>query len=244
MLSRKARRESVLAILMRDVPQLRTAKDPLEIARLSLPWVASACVWGIETSPFHDLSADEIYHDRWQAGTGATCGGMSLFFKKVLNGFGVDAFTLNFGDDGTRVTHMIVVVPSGDSFYGFDPFTGTYFVDAFGRFADILAMQVRSVQVEYRRDGVGPLVVGLLKEWKQKGLDGTQDATFPNGKCSGFQYTRAIMLATWPELQQQGFDTEQEITPQLLRRGVISHDGGNRGELLKQQIADLASCVL
>lgn len=166
---------------------------------------------------------------------------MALFFKKVLQEFGVAAFTLNLGEDGSGASHVTVVVPvehdEQHQFYIFDPLMGVYFVDGMGDLAttaDMLAKPVRSVQVPYQRDYVGESA--WLLELKQSGMRGTENVRCRGNRCTGHQYTIELMLETWgPTLAQAGFDQQQEILPQLLRRGIISHDGGALGDTLCQQ---------
>lgn len=55
---------------------------------------------------------------------GVACGGHSVFFRHVLDLFGIDAFTINFGIPNSFATHVTVVVPHGGEFYMLDPSFG------------------------------------------------------------------------------------------------------------------------
>ena len=236
--------QNVEEIVKKEIPALLSETNPLEIARLTLPWAASVSDWGGGKTQFHNLSANEIYYNCWLADhEGTSCGGMALFYKKLLHLLGVsEAFTLNFGVPNTNITQVTVIVPirtsTGYDFFMFDPLTGTYFVDAKGQYASltkVLTEPVTPVQVEFERDFIGP--PNFMR--RIKGIPGTENTNITPNKTTGLQYTREVMLSHWtPGLIENGFDLNQEILPQLLRRKIISHDGGSLGDLLTQQIAD------
>lgn len=58
---------------------------------------------------------------------GVSCGGMAVFARRVFQRFGIDAFTINYGVPGTRVTHVSLVVPYGDKFLLVDPTFGVFY---------------------------------------------------------------------------------------------------------------------
>lgn len=56
----------------------------------------------------------ELYYDYFEpAIRGVYCGGMALFLKQVLGLFGIESFTVDFGNVVGGLTHVTVVVPVG-----------------------------------------------------------------------------------------------------------------------------------
>jgi hypothetical protein len=117
-------------------------KDRLQaIAEIS-DWVSNTVDWGNtnrEAGYFHNNPAHIIYYDRILKDRGGdTCGGFSIFLKKVLKIFGIDSFEINFGIREYGLTHVVVIVPIKEGkhydFYIIDPFFNGYFTNNENRF--------------------------------------------------------------------------------------------------------------
>ena len=52
---------------------------------------------------------------------------LCIFYRKVLNLFGIDAFELTFGSKDRTISHTTVVVPIGEDFFIFDPTFAAYY---------------------------------------------------------------------------------------------------------------------
>ena len=67
---------------------------------------------------------------------GISCGGFSVFFQRVLQLFGINAFTVNYGIQSSFVTHVTVIVPHDGNFYVLDPSFDVTFMRE-GRMLDV-----------------------------------------------------------------------------------------------------------
>lgn len=124
------------ALILADVPALQSAlaRDRQAAARALLNWTANTVDLGFgdsvdaTTSSEYEMGAAEAYQEIWSGDRGGTaCGGFADFFAKVLSLFGFDAFTVDFGDAVTHVTHVTTVALIDGRFYILDPtFNGVY----------------------------------------------------------------------------------------------------------------------
>ena len=126
-------------LILADVPTLQIAleRDRTAAARALLNWTANIVDLGFgdsveaTTSREYEMGAAEAYQELWLGDRGGTaCAGFADFFVKVLSLFGFEAFTLDFGDAATHVTHVTTIALIEERFYVLDPtFNGVY-VDA------------------------------------------------------------------------------------------------------------------
>ena len=115
--------------------------DRLLAARMLLDWASTAANFAVgsriatETNQFvGTASAAELYYEQFLPNKGAVfCGGMAVFYDRVLKIFGYDSFTINFGDLRDDLNHVATNVPIWDSatwkHYLFDPTFNTTFHD-------------------------------------------------------------------------------------------------------------------
>ena len=157
--------------------------DRLLAARMILDWASNSANFGAgsqivtETNEFLGESATELYYEHFLPNRGAVyCGGMAVFYDRVLKAFGYDSFTINFGDVRDGLSHVAVSLPICDGatlkHYLFDPTFNTTFhyraggcqldffelVDAFDAGGlDRIEVRTRSIQ---GRDwiSIGPLM--------------------------------------------------------------------------------------
>lgn len=92
-----------------------------------------------------DYSQSEVAHSRFSPGNlgahhiyfkyfendvaGGYCGGTSVFFARVLQLAGFDAFTFDFGELAGDLTHVTTIVANEDKFYLYDATFGMYLAD-------------------------------------------------------------------------------------------------------------------
>ena len=115
--------------------------DRMLAARMLLNWASNAVNFSVggalvqATTDFVlKASAAEVYYGQFLAKKGAVyCSGMALFFDRLLKAFGYDSFTIDFGDLGDWLTHVVVIVPvwdgTGWEHHIFDPTFNTTFHD-------------------------------------------------------------------------------------------------------------------
>ena len=96
--------------------------DRLLAARMLLDWAANAGKLAMNaelsqaTIPFvQRASAGETYYEQFLPREGAvSCGGIAIFYDRLLKIFGYDSFTIDFGDQRDGLTHATVVVSFWD----------------------------------------------------------------------------------------------------------------------------------
>jgi hypothetical protein len=124
--------------------------DRKAAARALLNWTANVVDLGVgltvdvATLREYEMGAAEAYQELWSTGSdGTACGGFADFFAKLLPLFGYEAFTVNFGYDGTPVTHVTTIARIDAELYILDPtFNGLYVNSQSGepmKIADLLA---------------------------------------------------------------------------------------------------------
>lgn len=86
----------------------------------------------------------------------ATCGLAAQIMVKILIQNGIDAYTYNFGFEGTGYTHVVVLVKNNGRYFIYDPFINYTLLDVAGNNMDIerLLLQIAgdSVQVKFSVD--------------------------------------------------------------------------------------------
>ncbi len=133
--------EDLRQMLLTEIPELRESlqNDPLHAARLLLNWASnvgdfagSSEIIKITDPGFSKKSVSQMYYDIFDTNNGGVyCGGMSVFFDKLLKLFDYDSFTINFGTKQNDLTHVTVIVSQKESdgwrYYIFDPtFNATF----------------------------------------------------------------------------------------------------------------------
>lgn len=119
--------------LYSEIDGLSSESDKLKKALLLLRWAAPRINWaigdGISRTSTDYIGANLVgqsFGHLFSGGNGGVyCGGAAQLFAKTLGLFGIDAFTIDFGDQKSGLTHVSVIVPvfnpSGWSFYLVDP---------------------------------------------------------------------------------------------------------------------------
>jgi len=133
--------EDLRQMLLTEIPALKESlqNDRLHAARLLLNWASNVGDFAISPEireitnlGFSKKSASQIYYDIFDSNNGGVyCGGMSVFFDKLLKLFDYDSFTINFGHKQDDLTHVTVIVSQKQSdgwlYYIFDPtFNATF----------------------------------------------------------------------------------------------------------------------
>jgi len=112
----------------------RIIEEAPEVAQLSgidkaialLQWASTTGDYspdpGLTPASFETWSAQKMVYDFFDHDLGGiSCGGYAVFFRKILNLFGIDAFEVNYGIPNSYVTHVTVIVPDRGEFYVLDP---------------------------------------------------------------------------------------------------------------------------
>lgn len=115
-------------------------RDVLKVARQLLKWSANKIdvTWdkrfAFETEPLlKNQTVAEMFtmFDRNQAA--ALCGESSVFLEKVLETFGIDAITVNYGRQECCLTHVTVLLATKEGnrrrYFVFDPYYSFYLYD-------------------------------------------------------------------------------------------------------------------
>jgi len=88
----------------------------------------------------------------------ASCGLAGQIMVKILLENGIDAYTYNFGFDGTPFTHIMVLIKYGGRYLIYDPFINYTLLDASGNKMDLqrLLMQIAgdSLELKFSEDTV------------------------------------------------------------------------------------------
>lgn len=103
--------------------------NPFQAAQLILDWASNNADYAVSpslavtlTSTISTQSASQIYNNSFAPHTGAGyCGAMAVFGSDVLNLFGFDTFTVDFGDTTSSLTHVSVILAWQGQFYMYDP---------------------------------------------------------------------------------------------------------------------------
>lgn len=138
----------LLDLLEREIPGIAelTAEDPLAGARELLNWAAVNGDWTEEPSLERRIypqvvgnPAGYAYFEIFAKDKGGVfCGGLAVFFNKLLHLYGYDSFVVDFGDPRGGLTHLTTVVALPDEtgerrFYIFDPWLNATFRRGAGR---------------------------------------------------------------------------------------------------------------
>jgi hypothetical protein len=126
-------------------PVLGLPAGPLAQADALLRWASGVMTWSnapiVGVADFAALSAGEMVDRVFgpRAG-GVACGGMGVFYRRLLDLFGVPSVLLQCGFEDS-INHVTVLVPADGRWFLFDPmFAGTYRpADAWG-FLDLGAV--------------------------------------------------------------------------------------------------------
>lgn len=145
-------------LILDVIPGIAQTDDPIEKALLITDWASRNVVLGstTNTSALESLSPGRLYFDYWQprAGSGS-CGSFAVFNARLLEMFGLDAFTIDFGmADGSFVTHVSTVLgieeDSEWNYYLMDPtFNGTFWAnDQVADLVDVIAGRLPEASFE------------------------------------------------------------------------------------------------
>ncbi len=239
-------------LILAETPELAALleSDRLEAARVLLDWAANrvdqADLPSInrETTPrLKALSAARIYYEWFEPDRGGVfCGGMSVFYDKVLRLFGYRSFTINYGLLADDLTHVTVLVAQGRGeqlrFYLLDPTFNLTFRDEAGAIlplSEVLARDPGEIVVEEksldRRDFVTlkALVGGNISRSEEIELRQTAKAAFEaGGKVELGTYRRpGYSVADYYEsfgdlLRTHGYSADLDGFIQLFRTRVFS----------------------
>ena len=147
--------------LLEEIPGLAAALESGEVVRaahLLLDWAAPVIDWGKPSARVSQTinmgSAANIFSEVFLGDMGGTyCGGSAIFYRKLLEMFGLEAFTVDCGLElggEQKLTHkttfLVVEKSEGYAYYLLDPTTGGTFMDrdaAGGEYLDLAAVLVR-----------------------------------------------------------------------------------------------------
>ena len=126
----------------KDIPDIKklVENEPLEAARELLDWVATRGDWTEEPTLERKIYPEVVgnpagytYFEIFAEDRGGVfCGGLAIFFNKVLHLFGFDSFVVDFGESRGSLTHLTTIVTQRDWFGGrkffiFDPWLNATF---------------------------------------------------------------------------------------------------------------------
>ncbi|MBI5321038.1 hypothetical protein [Bradyrhizobium sp.] len=239
--------EGLRDIIRAAIPGLNeTLKvDRLAAAHKLVIWTARTVDLGESVPKFPNvvnafpyLSASQLYDAVWKPDAGgALCGGFAIFFQKVLNLFGIDAFTIDIGFPGTFLTHVTTVLPvttgSGTSFYIFDPTFGGTYATRDGRYVDLGSMLSQAADVHFVAEPVmrtaiikGKSPAIARKSYRKLGLaPKCRRSKDLRGYlvCDDLAYDRRFVLKAWsPLLRRHRISPKTDLILALLRHKVIS----------------------
>ena len=126
--------------IINEVPEVTTTTG-LERAILLMEWASNVADYTpnptLIPADFESWSVEKMVYDFFDLDRGGiSCGGYSVFLWRVLQMFGINAFTVNYGIPGSSVTHVTVIVPHNGKFYMLDPSFDVTFMRE-GRMLDV-----------------------------------------------------------------------------------------------------------
>jgi hypothetical protein len=194
---------------------------------------------------FATLSAWQMVNDVFAPRAyGVMCGGMSVFFRRVLDLFGVSSLLLQCGfEDG--VNHTTVLVPADGKFYLCDPmFSGTYRPAGEWSYLDLGAV-LSGQPFVFRIHRAAPTILKRPEEveptkrrWRTRNVVASWEQS-PNAfgwvaahvSSYDFQYR---LVALPEDLAALGIAPQDDLISELIRRRVFSVAGDP---------ADVAACL-
>lgn len=230
---------SVKEDILKQYPNTLEIKDPLKKSLVLLKWTVNAVNldWGWKGKTNLKLTADEIYNNHFKKDKGFVCGGMAVFFEKVLGELGVpEAFTINIGITGKGATHVTVVVPvkhkNSLKFFIFDPLTGGYYINKKGDFVDIESIlagkpfEFKAVPMA-RTTMISPGSLKFFIDNKFPGVENAicdYDSPLPSGfiRCENFYYSKEMLQRMRIPLEEIGVSMDGDIITQLIRINILN----------------------
>lgn len=250
--------------ILAEIPALQNEleHDRKDAARALLNWTANIVDLGLgdvgeTTSQENEMGAAEAYQELWADDRGGTtCAGFADFFAKVLSLFGLEAFTMNVGYQGTPLTHVTTVAVIDGEFYLLDPtFNGAYVDRKSGgllRLRELLATsQPRSRDYAFRTNPITRDVVftadtdrTVLRQLsvagvKMSGCEPAPDAATGAVRhiCRNVPYDARFLQEEWKdELTRLHLDWNDDLILNLMRHRVLSLSVTNQA--IKQQFLD------
>lgn len=132
----------ILARSCASCPALQANQDTLEFVRNVKRFVASSVdIGNLKTElcdTFHRVPVEAFPTERYlddfrnDRSTG-TCGLAAMIMTRVLMDNGIDAYTYNFGFEGTRLTHVVTLVKLNNDLLIFDSYMNYELVDQNGK---------------------------------------------------------------------------------------------------------------
>jgi hypothetical protein len=231
--------------ILSEIPDLRRLlqEDRLAAADRLLDWASRTVDLGAGPQRFEALSrnypsfaASQIYQDVWLADIiGGSCSAAAVFYKKILEFFDFNAFTIDVGKAGTTITHVTTIFEHESKFYLFDPtFNGVY-QDSSGRLLDLGAvLNNPTAAVFHERPLRRTIIFGdfgggcetLQQVLRQQGYIiekcyHTQEDGYLICNDALFNST-LFRLASAQDLAQHGLQNEPDLILALLRHQVLS----------------------
>ena len=126
--------------ILDEVPGVAT-KTGLERAILLMEWAANVADYTLNPKlippDFGNWPAEKMVYDFFDLDRGGvSCGGYSAFLQRILQMFGINSFTVNYGIPNSALTHVTVIVPHNSKFYVLDPTFNVTFMRK-GRMLDL-----------------------------------------------------------------------------------------------------------
>ena len=236
----------------------------LGLVRKLRNWTANAVVFALDQSLVDQTTIavaneppSQAYVEYFKSSRGGvSCGGIAVFFQKVLALFGVPSFTIGIGWNGTLLTHVTTIVVDGRGaarrYYIFDPtFAGTYV--AGGTYVDALDL-LRGAQARFETDPMSrrvlvprPQIDAFLQENAEARSRAVcdKDSALPGTiECRGFVDNMAFnALAMGPLLRQRGIRSTDDFITTLMRHAVTAYGPSDidpaAHQLFKQQVLEL-----
>lgn len=228
------------ATIVAQEPVTGLAAGPLATADALLRWVSGVVAWSnaqLDGIPdFAALSACEMVERVFapRAG-GVACGGMSAFYRRLLDLFDVRSVQLQCGFEA-GVSHVTVLVPAEGRWYLFDPlFAGTYRPAGGWSFLDFEAVLAGAPFV-FRCHRIAPAILRRPDEvtatkarWAARNVEACWEAN-PNAHGWVVAHVTAVdaqhrLVALREDIDALGIAPTDDLLSALVRRRVFNVTG-------------------
>ena len=254
--------------ILAESPKLGEALggDPLLAARILLNWtanvvdVSNADLGALMTRTAQPMSAAQVLQDVWLTDAGgASCAGFASFFSKVLTLFGYESFTMDFGYEGTPVTHVTTILATRNGaavdFYVFDPtFNGVYvdgssgklvplgqLLGATSRDAKAHRFETAPIRRDYiyeaaKRTELSTVLAAVDLDWRT--CTPPQEGKKAFYVCKGFNYDGRVLRIGWRnDLERLNIPSNADLIRTLMAKRVFSVS--TTDDRLRQQFYNL-----
>ncbi|MCH7499856.1 MAG: hypothetical protein IH886_07575 [Nitrospinae bacterium] len=236
-------RKELIHLIQKEKPQLEILlkQDLLLASESILDWTANVTPFALskpflaKTNNLNRMTPEEIYNLFNLNLAAVYCGGSSLFLNKVLALFGINSFTLDFGDVNDFLTHTTVVVANRSSghwkYYIFDPTFNFTFQNSnsgyFLTFSELLDLPPTNIKhkIKINQRSLHKRKFLALRE-DAKLCQKVKETTQSYLSCSVFDYTlKRYFFNVNPLYVKNGYSRNLSGFLQLLRKKIFTIGG-------------------